>query len=123
MLDSNLGLKAPSYYELLRQPTQELIKQDELVPRHHAEVLYKSAGTDIKELIIVEGASENTINQNNFTTNSFYGIRLTSSDTTGNIFVKNNVLNNGVDISEYGGVIGNKWVNNTYDTASPNPPQ
>jgi len=29
---------------------------DELVPRHHAEVLYKLAGSDIKELIMVEGA-------------------------------------------------------------------
>lgn len=29
---------------------------DEVVPRHHAEVLYKAANTHIKDLIIVEGA-------------------------------------------------------------------
>ena len=61
-------IKKEFYEDARRYNLQEEIKQikcplliihgylDELVPRHHAEVLYRSAGADIKELIMIEAA-------------------------------------------------------------------
>ena len=63
-----MRIKKEFYEDARRYNLQEEVKQikyplliihgylDELVPRHHAEVLNDSAGTDIKELIMVEAA-------------------------------------------------------------------